>query len=79
MSLVLFPPKFTKKLLNASFQSADLESSTFYESASINSLQYAPQINQKLVQVTANEIEEEHNKNQSVHCQEGLEAHLVID
>ncbi len=48
--------------LNASFQSADLKSTTIYKSVSINPFQYAPQNNQKLVQATAYEIEEEHNK-----------------
>jgi hypothetical protein len=62
MSLVIFPPKFTKGHLNASFQSADLKSSTIYKSASINPFQYAPQNNCKLVQVAANKIKEERNK-----------------
>jgi hypothetical protein len=64
MSLIIFPPKFTKGHLNASFQSADLKSSTIYKykCTSINPFQYAPQNNQELVQAATNEIEEERNK-----------------
>ncbi len=61
MSLVVFPPKFTKGHLNTSFQSADLKSSTIYKSMSINPFQYAPQNNKKLVQAATNKIEEERN------------------
>ncbi len=50
MSLVVFPPKFTKGHLNASFQSADLESSTIYK------------YNQKLVRAATNKIKEEQNE-----------------
>jgi hypothetical protein len=59
MSLVVFPPKFTKGHLNASFQSSDLETGTIYMSASIHLFHYTPQTNRKLVKDTAKEIEEE--------------------
>jgi hypothetical protein len=36
MSLVVFPPKFTKGHLNASFQSLDLETGLLYKSMNIN-------------------------------------------
>jgi hypothetical protein len=62
MSLVVFPPKFTKGHLNASFKSSDLEAGTIYKSASIHPFHYAPQNNRKLVKEAANEMDEEHNK-----------------
>jgi hypothetical protein len=67
MSLVVSPPKFTKGHLNASFQSADLESSTIYKSASINPFQTPPQNNQNLVQAAANDIKVERSKITLVH------------
>jgi hypothetical protein len=36
MSLYVFPPKFTKGHLNATFQSNDLELTSIYKSTSIN-------------------------------------------
>ena len=39
MSLVCFPPKFTKGHLNASFQSFDLEAGAIYKSTSLNPFQ----------------------------------------
>jgi hypothetical protein len=59
MSLVVFPPKFTKGHLNTSFQSSDLETGTIYKSALIHQLHCAPQT---LVKDAAKEIKEEHNK-----------------
>ncbi len=50
MSLVIFPPKFTKGHLNASFQSSDLETGLMYKSTSINPFHYTPQGNRKLHQ-----------------------------
>ncbi len=62
MSLVVFPPKFTKGHLNASFQSSDLETGTIYKSALIHPFHYAPQNNRKLVKDAAKEIKKERNK-----------------
>jgi hypothetical protein len=62
MSLVIFPPKFTKGHLNASFQSFDLKDGTIYKSALIHPFHYAPQNNRKLVKEAANEIDKECNK-----------------
>jgi hypothetical protein len=62
MSLVVFPPKFTKGHLNASFQIADLETGTIYKSALIHLFHYAPQNNRKLVKDAAKKNEEEHNE-----------------
>jgi hypothetical protein len=62
MSLVCFPPKFTKGHLNASFQSFDLESGTIYKSTSINPFQYAPQNNRMLMKAATSKMEEAHNK-----------------
>ena len=62
MSLVCFPPKFTKGHLNASFQSSDLETGATYKSTSINPFQYAPQNNRALVKSAMAEIEETRNE-----------------
>ncbi len=62
MSLLCFPPKFTKGHLNASFQSSDLETSAIYKSTSINPFQYAPQNNRALVKAAMVEMEETRNK-----------------
>ncbi len=57
MSPVVFPPKFTKGHLNASFQSSDLEAGTINKSALIHPFHYAPQNNRKLVKEAANEMD----------------------
>ncbi len=62
MSLVCFPPKFTKGHQNASFQSFDLEFGAIYKSTSINPFQYAPQNNLMLMKVATSKMEEAHNK-----------------
>jgi hypothetical protein len=62
MSLIVFPPKFTKGHLNASFQSSNLKAGTIYKSALIHPFHYAPQNNRKLVKEAANEMDEERNK-----------------
>jgi hypothetical protein len=62
MSLVVFPPKFTKGHLNASFQSLDLETGSLYKSTNINHFLYAPQGNRKLIKEAASKTEEERNK-----------------
>ncbi len=62
MSLVVSPPKFTKRHLNASFQSSDLETGSMYKSTSINPFQYAPQGNRKLVMDAAIKMDKEINK-----------------
>jgi hypothetical protein len=62
MSLVCFPPKFTKGHLNASFQSSDLETDAIYKSTSINPFQYAPQNNRALVKAAMVEMEETQNE-----------------
>ncbi len=49
MSLYVFPQKFVKGHLNASFQSNKLKFAWLYKSMSINLFQYAPQTNQALV------------------------------
>jgi hypothetical protein len=62
MSLVCFPPKFTKGHLNASFQSFDLEAGAIYKSTPINPFQYAPQNNRVLVKAATSEMEEVRNE-----------------
>ena len=62
MSLTVFPKKFTKAHLNASFQCADLESNTLYKNPSINPFHYAPQVCRALVKAATAEIEEERNQ-----------------
>jgi hypothetical protein len=62
MSLVCFPPKFTKGHLNASFQSFVLESGAIYKSTSINPFQYAPQNNCMLMKAATSKMEEVRNK-----------------
>lgn len=62
MSLVVFPPKFTKGHLNASFQSSDLETGSLYKSTNINPFLYAPQGNRKLIKEAATKMDEERNE-----------------
>jgi hypothetical protein len=62
MSLYVFPPKFTKGHLNATFQSNDLELAEIYKSTSINPFHYAPQLDQILVATAKKEVKEEQNK-----------------
>ena len=62
MSLSVFPKKFTKAHLNASFQSSDLETNMMYKNTSVNPFHYAPQNNRVLVQAASIEIEEERNE-----------------
>jgi hypothetical protein len=62
MSLVVFPPKFTKGHLNASFQSSDLKTGSMYKSTSINPFHYAPQGNRKLILDAATKMDEERNE-----------------
>jgi len=62
MSLVDFPPKFTKGHLNASFQSSDLKTGSLYKSTNINPFLYAPQGNRKLIKEAATKMEEERNE-----------------
>ena len=65
MSLFVFPQKFTKAHLNASFQSVDLETGTIYKSTSINPFHYTPQTNRVLVKAANSEMEEERNETNS--------------
>ncbi len=58
MSLFVFPQKFTKAHLNASFQSNDLEMGMIYKSTSINLFHYSPQTNCTLVKVANSKMEE---------------------
>ncbi len=62
MSLSVFPKKFNKVHLNASFQCADLESNMLYKNPLINPFHYAPQVNRALVKAATVEIEEERNQ-----------------
>ena len=62
MSLVVFPPKFTKGHLNASFQSSDLENGSLYKLTNINPFLYAPQGNRKLIIKAATKMGKERNK-----------------
>jgi hypothetical protein len=62
MSLSVFPKKFNKAHLNASFQSSDLESNMLYKNPSINPFHYAPQGCRALVKAATVEIEEERNQ-----------------
>jgi hypothetical protein len=62
MSLIVFPPKFTRGHLNASFQSSDLKAGTMYKSASIHPFHYAPQNKRKLVKEAANKMDKERNQ-----------------
>jgi hypothetical protein len=62
MSLVCFPPKFTKGHLNASFKSFDLEASAIYKRTSLNPFQYAPQNNRVLVKAATCKMEEACNE-----------------
>ena len=62
MSLSVFPQKFTKAHLNASFQSVDLETGSIYKSTSINPFHYAPQTNRKTILEAATKMDEEQNE-----------------
>ena len=62
MSLVVFPPKFTKGHLNASFQNSDLETGSMYKSTSLNPFHYAPQTNRKTILEAATKMDEEQNE-----------------
>ena len=62
MSLVVFPPKFTKGHLNASFQNLDLEMGSMYKSTSLNPFHYAPQTNRKTILEAATKMDEEQNE-----------------
>jgi hypothetical protein len=62
MSLVVFPPKFTKGHLNASFQNSDLKTGLMYKSTSLNPFHYAPQTNMKTILEAATKMDEERNK-----------------
>ncbi len=62
MSLVVFPLKFTKGHLNASFQSSDLETGSMYKSTSLNLFPYAPQGSRKTILEAATKMEEERNE-----------------
>jgi hypothetical protein len=62
MSLSIFPKKFTKAHLNASFQCTNLEANMMYKNPSINPFHYAPQNCCAIVKAALVEIEEEQNK-----------------
>ena len=62
MSLVVFPQKFTKGHLNASFQSSDLKMGSMYKSMSLNPFHYGPQGNRKMILEAATKMDEEHNE-----------------
>ncbi len=62
MSLVFFPPKFTKGHLNVSFQSSDLKTGSLYKSTNINPFLYIPQGNRKLIKEATTKMEEERNE-----------------
>jgi hypothetical protein len=62
MSLVVFPPKFTKGHLNAGFQSSDLETGLLYKSTNINPFLYTPQGNRKLIMEAATKMDEEQSE-----------------
>jgi hypothetical protein len=61
-SLSVFPKKFTKAHLNASFQCANLETNMMYKNLPINPFHYAPQNCHALVKAALVEIKEEQNK-----------------
>jgi hypothetical protein len=61
MLLVVFPQKFTKGHLNASFQSSDLKMGLMYKSMSLNPFHYAPQGNRKMILEAATKMDEERN------------------
>ncbi len=62
MSLVVFPLKFTKGHLNASFQSSDLETGLMYKLTSLNPFHYAPQGNRKKILEAATKMDKECNE-----------------
>jgi hypothetical protein len=62
MSLFVFPQKFTKAHLNASFQSINIGTGMIYKSTSINPFHYAPQTNRALVKAANSKMEEEQNE-----------------
>ncbi len=61
-SLSVFPKKFTKAHLNASFQCANLEGNMMYKNPSINPFHYTPQNCRALVKAASVKIKEEQNK-----------------
>ncbi len=62
MSLTVFPKKFTKAHLNASFQCADLKAGLMYKNPSINPFHYGLQTNRALVKAASAKIQEERNQ-----------------
>jgi hypothetical protein len=62
MSPVVFPPKFAKGHLNASFQNSDLKTGSMYKSTSLNPFHYAPQGNRKMSLEAATKMDEEQNE-----------------
>ncbi len=62
MSLYVFPPKFTKGHLNATFQSNELELAAMYKSTLINPFLYAPQTDQASVLAAQKDFDLERNK-----------------
>ena len=62
MLLVIFPQKFTKGHLNASFQSSDLKMSSMYKSLSLNPFHYAPQGNRKMILEATTKMDKECNE-----------------
>ncbi len=62
MSLMVFPKKFTKANLNATFQCADLKAGLMYKNPSINPFHYSLQTNRGLVKAASAKIQEERNE-----------------
>jgi hypothetical protein len=62
MSLVVFPQKFTKGHLIASFQSDNIKTRSIYKSTLISPFQYDPQTNCLLVAAAAKEMNKEPNE-----------------
>jgi hypothetical protein len=62
MSLSVFPQKFTKAHLNASFQSVNLEVGLIYKSTLIHPFHYAPQTNCAMVKAASRKIGEKRNE-----------------
>ncbi len=80
MSLSVFPKKFTKAHLNASFQSADLEMCMMYKNTSVNPFHYAPHNNRALIQSASVEFKEECNEfNRHVNKKDKKQISSVIE
>ncbi len=62
MSLTVFPKKFTKAHVNASFQCTDLEAVLMYKNPSINPFHYGLQTNRALIKAASAKIQEERNE-----------------